>query len=56
MPKKMGESSFLDSPPESCDYKLISKQFSELIYTELFTVSVLLRVQIFYRYYTDIGN
>ena len=37
-------------PSESCDYKLISKQFSKLIYTTLFTVSLLLGSLIFYRY------
>jgi hypothetical protein len=40
--------------PESCDYKLISKKFSDLIYTELFTVSVLLISSIFYGYKLDI--
>ncbi len=41
---------------KSCDYKHVSKQFAELIFTTLFTVSVLLRVPIFCRYYADIGN
>ena len=41
--------------PANCDYKLKSKQFSELIYTELFTVSVILRGPNYCRYYAAIS-
>ncbi len=37
----------------SWDYKLISEHFSELIYTELFTIPVLWGAPIFYRYNLD---